>query len=176
MNTSLNPDQIILTLQKLLEARREPPGAITLHAPLLGVEPARLALRCGEAKLMRLIQNGSIEWAFDLRREGAKRAHLLILTECVVRLQQRSREMKPQEPARRETPPFGPIFDGLFRHNRAHLLTTELARVWNCSSSHVHNLVADGLLATVKKNYLPREAWLIRRDSACRFMESRRVR
>jgi hypothetical protein len=55
------------------------------------------------------------------------------------------------------------------------LLTTELARVWSCSPSHIHNLVADGMLAVQKKKYLPREAWLIRRDSACAFMESRRL-
>ena len=176
MNATLTSEQIIPSLQKLLEARRDPPDLITVQAPLLGLEPARLALRCGEAKLLRLIQNGTIEWAFDLRREGSKRSHLLILTECVARLQQHSREMKPKGLARPETRPFATIFDGLFRHGRPHLLTTELARVWNCSSNHVHHLVTDGLLAAVKKNYTPREAWLIRRDSACRFMETRRVR
>ena len=52
---------------------RELISSITLRAPLLGVGPARLALRCGEGQLMDWILSGDLEWAFDLRRAGARR-------------------------------------------------------------------------------------------------------
>jgi hypothetical protein len=63
----------------------------------------------------------------------------------------------------------------MFGGQRAWLLSTELARVWACSPTHILNLVEDGLLGLVDKPYVPREAMQISRQTACHFMQSRRI-
>ena len=55
------------------------------------------------------------------------------------------------------------------------MLSTELARVWACSPHHVRNLVQDGLLGLVARDYVPREAAQISRQTAFQFMQSRRI-
>jgi len=150
-------------------------SSITLQAPLLGAEPARLALRCGEDQLMDWILSGDLEWAFDLRRAGARRSCLRILTESIVLLQQRNRLLTPREKAAQRLHPLEKVFDSMFHHPRPFLFSTELARVWACSPHHVHNLVQDGLLGRVDKKYFPREAARISRQTAFHFMQTRRI-
>ncbi|MGD0412140.1 MAG: hypothetical protein ABSC18_10600 [Verrucomicrobiota bacterium] len=156
-------------------AGRELISSITLRAPLLGVGPARLALRCGEGQLMDWILSGDLEWAFDLRRAGARRSCLRILTESIVRLQQRDRLLTPREKAAQRLHPLENVFDAMFQHHKSFLFSTELARVWACSPHHIHNLIQDGLLGRVDKDYVPREAARICRQTAFHFMQTRRI-
>jgi hypothetical protein len=157
------------------QAGRELISSITLRAPLLGVAAARLALRCGEGQLMDWILSGDLEWAFDLRRAGARRSCLRILTESIVRLQQRNRPLTPREKAARRLHPLESVFDAMFHHHKSYFLSTELARVWACSPHHIHNLIQDGLLGLVDRDYVPREAVRISRQTAFHFMQSRRM-
>ena len=159
-----------------LSAGRELLSSITLQAPLLGAAPARLALRCGEAQLMDWILGGDLEWAFDLRRAGSHRPCCLrLLTESILRLQQRGRLLTPREKAAQQMHLFQHVFDGLFHHHKPFLFSTELARVWACSPSHIHNLIQDGLLGLVDRDYLPCEAVQISRQTAFHFMQTRRI-
>jgi len=150
-------------------------SCITLQAPLLGVEPARLALRCSEKQLMEWVLSGDLEWAFDLRRAGARRSCLRILTESIVLRQQRNRPITPREKAAQRAHPLEDVFDPMFQHHKPFLFSTELARVWACSASHVHNLIQDGLLGLVDKDYVPCEAAQVSRQSAFYFMQTRRI-
>ena len=156
-------------------AGRELLSSITLQAPLLGAAPACLALRCGEDQLMDWILGGDLEWAFDFRRPGARRACLRILTESIIRLQQRHRLLTPREKAAQRLHPFQDVFDPMFRHHKPFLFSTELARIWACSPNHIHNLVQDGLLGLVEKDYLPCKAVQIPRQTAFHFMQTRRI-
>jgi hypothetical protein len=153
----------------------ECPGAILLRAPLLDPSAARLALQCPERRLMQWVLSGDLEWAFDLRRAGVSRACLRILTESVARLQQRGRPVTPREKAAQRQRPLEKVFDPLFHHHKPVLFISELGRVWACSVGHIHNLVEDGLLGVVEKDYLAREAVQISRESAFQFMQSRRI-
>jgi len=156
-------------------AGRELISSITLRAPLLGVEAARLALRCGETQLVDWILSGDLEWAFDLRRAGARRSCLRVLTESIVRLQQRQRVLTPREKAAQRLHPLENVFDAMLQHHKPFLFSAELARVWACTPHHIHNLVQDGLLGRVDKDYLPREAVRICRQTAFHFMQTRRI-
>ncbi len=177
MNTAFaaHPPPLAPTAAPPPPAGRELLSSITLQAPLLGVAPALLALRCGERQLMEWILSGDLEWAFDLRRAGARRCCLRVLTESIVRLQQRSRLLTPREKAAQQLHPLETVFDPMFHHRRPYLFSTELARVWACSPNHIHNLVEDGLLGLVDKHYVPREAVQISRQTAFYFMQSRRI-
>jgi hypothetical protein len=158
-----------------------PPGrplltALTLDAPLIGVESARLALRCGEDDILEWILSGDLEWAFDIRRAGARRACCRILTESVIRKQQRQGRLTPRERKVQESHSFEEIFDGLFKQRHPVLFSRELARVWNCGTSHIHNLIDDGLLPIVEKYYAPREGFQFPRQKIFAFMQSRRMK
>jgi hypothetical protein len=149
---------------------------ITLEAPLLGVESARLALRCGEDDIMAWIMGGELEWAFDIRRAGARRPCCRILTESVVRQQRREGRLTPREKETQRGHSFPEIFDGIFPHRRSLLFSSELCRVWNCGASHVHNLIQDGLLPPVEKRYAACEAFQFPREKIFAFMQSRRMK
>ena len=150
-------------------------SSITLQAPLLDAGPACLALRCSERHLMQWVLSGDLEWAFDLRRAGARRCCLRILTESINLLRQRNRPLTPRERAAQRLHSFQKVFDSMFPRQKPFLFSTELARVWACGTSHIHNLAADGLLGLVEKDYVPREAVQICRETALHFMETRRI-
>jgi hypothetical protein len=159
----------------LPSAGRELLCSITLQAPLLDMAAACLALRCAERRLMEWVFSGDLEWTFDLRRAGARRSCLRVLTESIVRFRQRNRALTSSERTAQRLHPFGKVFDPMFPHHRPFLLSTELTRVWTCSSSHIHNLVQDGHLCLVDKHYEAREAVQIRRETVFDFMQSRRI-
>jgi hypothetical protein len=174
-DTGANPSRRALTVPPAASARPLA-TAITLDAPLIGVESARLALRCGEDDVLEWILSGDLEWAFDLRRKGARRACCRILTESVIRKQQRGGRLTPRERKAQKTHPFEEIFDSLFTVRRPVLYSSELARAWNCGTSHIHNLIADGLLPIVRKYYAPRESYQFPRQEVFAFMQSRRMK
>jgi hypothetical protein len=149
---------------------------VTLEAPLLGVESARLALRCGEDDIMEWILSGDLAWAFDIRRLRARRPCLRILTESVAARQQSGGRLPARERETRRNRPFRGIFDAIFRHRRPVLTSTELARVWNCGASHIHNLIQDGLLRPLEKKYVPREVFQFPREAVFDFMQTRRMK
>jgi len=177
MNTALlsRPPAPVLCATPPPSAARDLVSCITLQAPLLGVEAARLALRCSEKQLMEWVLSGDLEWAFDLRRAGVRRSCLRILTESIVLRQQRNRPITPREKAAQRSHALEDVFDPLFQHHKPYLFSTELARVWACSGSHIHNLIQDGLLGRVEKDYVPCEAAQVSRQSAFHFMQTRRI-
>jgi hypothetical protein len=150
-------------------------NVLTLEAPLIGVESARLALRCDEATLMAWIHSGEIEWAFDLGRPDSRRAHVRLLTESVVVKQRRKEGLTTEEKRVQQRHSFRVIFDSLFAPRRTLLHGSELARVWNCGTSHIHNLVQDGLLTVSGTRSNSREGFQIERASVSAFMEAGRI-
>jgi hypothetical protein len=152
-----------------------PSTIVMLDAPLLGLETTRLALKCSEEQVAALISSGDLEWAFDLRGKNSSRSYLRILSVSVARLQRGIQPMSLRERAGRSSGNFEEIFDGIFRHRKPLLLSSELMRVWNCSSRHIHDLAEDNLVSVVKRKYAVNEALLIRRHSVMKFMEKRRI-
>jgi len=150
--------------------------AVTLEAPLIGVDSARLALRCGEDDILEWILSGDLEWAFDIRRLRARRACCRILTESVVLKQHREGRLTPREREAQRDHPFLEVFDAMFKHHRPFLLSSELARVWNCGASHIHNLTRDGLLSAVEKHHALRPVFHFPRENVFAFMQSRRMK
>jgi len=161
--------------EPVFAGRRTLLTTLTLKAPLIGLESARLALGCGEDDILSWITTCVLQWAFDFRRARARRAYCRILTESVVRMQRRVEPLSPIELAAQKDNPFEGIFDGMFPQERPFLLSSELCRVWNCGASHVHNLVQDGLLGAVEKYYV-RDVIQISREKVSQFMQSRRMK
>ena len=152
---------------------------MTLEAALIGLESARLALKCTEDQLMAWIVAGQLEWAFDLRAKEASRAYIRILTQSVVKLQQ---PLTPPHSRRRDwktwisgAPCFEEVFASVFRHHRPWIRTSELVQVWNCCPRHIRNLMDLNFLEIAEKPYLPNEARLVSRQSVAAFMQQRRI-
>jgi hypothetical protein len=152
--------------------------AITLDAPLLGIESARLALRCTENRLLTLIAAGEIEWAFDLRGKESSRACIRVFTQSVVKLQQ---ARKPSNLRRNwrvwlsGIPAFDDVFSSIFRHNRPFIRGAELARQWGCGCSHITNLIDLNLLELLEDPQSTNQSRLLSRTSVARFMQQRRI-
>ena len=151
-------------------------AAVTVEAPLLGIDLARLALKCDEDDVMKRIASGDLEWAFDLRNRTSNRAFIRIWTDSVALAQQRPYRLTAEEKLRKAETHFGEVFDTIFRHHKAVLLSTDIMRVWNCSSAHVLRLVEDGQLEMLKKDYGKNEALHIPRASVAKFMAGRRIK
>jgi hypothetical protein len=172
MNTTNIP---LPSRQSSPAAEPAPSSAITLQAPLVGAEAARLALRCGERQLMAWVHSGDLEWAFDFRRDGARRACVRILTRSMTALLQRNRPITPREKAAQRLRPLQGEFDQMFQHHKPFLISTELARVWACSPEHVHNLIEDGLLGLAEQCSGACKAVQMARQSILQFMQTRRI-
>jgi hypothetical protein len=149
--------------------------ALTLNAPMVGVESARLALRCDEAALTGWILSGDIEWAFDLRRQNAKRWYVRILTESVVVKQKHPGPFGVNERRSQRRHRFQDIFDSLFPPRRLHFHSSEMARIWGCGVSHIHNLVQDGLLGGNEAKSARHDGFQIPRENILQLMQSRRI-
>ncbi len=156
-----------------------PAPSVTLEAALIGIESARLALKCSEEQLMAWILAGDLEWAFDLRGKNNSRAYIRVLTRSVVKLQQ---PRTPVSLRRRDwaawmsaAPSFDAVFESVFRHHRPWMRTSELVQVWNCCSGHIRNLIDLKFLEIAEKHYMPNEARLVSRQSVADFMRQRRI-
>jgi hypothetical protein len=90
-------------------------------------------------------------------------------------LQGRARRLTARARAAQSCHRFQAVFDGVFPHHRPLLASTELARMWNCGVSHIHNLIQDGLLPAGEKDY-QREVFKIPREKVFEFMKNRRMK
>lgn len=152
--------------------------AITLEASLIGIESARIALRCSESQLLAWIASGELEWAFDLRAGDSSRSYIRVLTQSVVKLQQTKRPSNLRRNWRAwvaAAPSFEDVFDSIFRHHRSCIRGGELAREWNCGSSHITNLVDLNLLEVAQKSHFSNQSRLLSRKSVADFMQQRRM-
>ena len=125
---------------------------------------------------MDWVLGGDLEWTFDLRRAGARRSCLRILTESIVRLRQRHRPLTPARKSRPAPPPFPA------RSSTPCSLTANpfcSAPNWPGSGlaapATSTTSSQDGLLGLVDKHYEPCEAVQIRRETVFDFMQSRRI-
>ena len=146
---------------------------VSIHGPMVDVGGARGILRdVDEDGILELISDKVLPWAFDIRKAQAKRSEVRIFTHCVW-LYKLAREGQPVTP---QVETLEGVVDWLFPHKRPTLWATDLKRQWNTSSTHIHNLIKDGLLQAVpgtgdKINKTP----TVLRASAAAFMKERQM-
>ena len=140
----------------------------------MSVEAARLFLDKDEDYILGAVECGLLTWAWDIRGKNATRREVRIWAPCVFECAKFLRENTISSIDDRE---HGVIFLTLWNHSRPVLISTELCRVWNCGSTHVRNLLRDGLMETTKPmaNLNASEAAPITRESVEKFMEERRL-
>jgi len=136
--------------------------------PLLSMKAAMVVLNRDERQVMRLLKHGAFAWAFDVRRASSQRATARIFRPCL---------------AERETPePPGPdprdleeVLHAILPAEGPLVPATLVARAFGCSSSHIANLIRDGLLIVARSS--PRRAVSARlsREGVLEFLRQRRI-
>ena len=88
-----------------------------------------------EDDVLAAVESGVLAWAWDIRAVGSERRELRIWRDSLLDVigGQRSRERTPEE-----------VFQAIFPPRAVR--TTELQRLWSCSSTHISHLLADGSL------------------------------
>ncbi len=153
-------------------AQAKPALPVELIVPFLTVAGVRAVLGADEDDVLKLIETRRLRWAFDLRGAGAKRAALRVFAPCVQEYQARE-QGRPAPPC---AATVDQVIDCVFSHKRPILRATELKARWNASSTHLHNLIAAGLLAAVPGtgdcvNQTP----MVTRASAIAFLKQRQL-
>lgn len=156
--------------EKLAKAKQT--SRVEITVPFLTVAGVRAVLGSDEDDILKLISARHLRWAFDLRGLGAVRASVRIFAPCVHEYQARQ-QGHPLPPCATS---LEQVFDSIFPHKRPTLRATELKARWNASSTHLHNLIAAGLLTAVSGtgnsvNQTP----MVTRASAIEFLKQRQL-
>ncbi len=120
--------------------------------PLVPIEAVMVILDRNEDDLLRLVEEGELEFAFDISSAGAARREVRIYRESLLRYRAQSfraslAPVRSDIPAQESRGLLHCITAILPQHSNMILTAVELARCWSCSSSHVQRLIADGALA-----------------------------
>ena len=142
------------------------------HQPLMTIEAVRGWMpNRDEDDILDLISFKRIAWAFDLRTKGATRAEVRIFAPCVPQCQA---FLRGESVVTVNT--LADVVSWLFPHNRQMTKATELKRAFNTSSTHIHNLIRDGLLTAIpgtgdNVNRTP----TVTRESVVAFLKERQL-
>jgi hypothetical protein len=132
--------------------------ATVIRRPLIDVKTAMAILDCNEDHVLKRIEDGAIPWVWDIRRNCSVRSCLRLLTRSVVEAQE---PQSPGVPVASDEQELASMVDSLLPRTRPTLRGTEVARLFNCSSSHITGLIKDGLL-----HVSPRETTSFGTDSS----------
>jgi hypothetical protein len=149
------------------------PLRLTIAAPVIGPETVRAILQCGEEDVYELCQDGTIEWAWDLRTPGADHVFLRALAQSVDAAKRKLAGEKI--PLSLETD--AEILHAILNHDRDIIRGTEIARRFNFGADHCNRLIRAGALLTIKpaSEYDVNESPVVTRESLAAFLTARRI-
>jgi hypothetical protein len=133
--------------------------------PLAGV---RAALAEDEGEILNMIDDGRLEWAWNIGRANCDRREIRILARCV-------RDLQREE---KSTVTLPEVIKVVLGPEKPFIWGNAWRRSWNCDSGHCLNLIADGDLVTLKNTDWrrgPGGSPCITWASAVRFLETRRL-
>lgn len=159
---------------------------LDIHIPagrvLIPLEAVMVLTDKDEDQVLSLIETGAIAWAWDLRSKEATRREVRVWRESL--LDYLHHDDGPRTPpsvkARLTDQDEAPTYQALMPHSRPELRTTELTRLWSVSSTHMHALIADQLLAEAGREEKrpasgPNSYIKVTRESVIAFLMSRRI-
>lgn len=119
-----------------------------------------------EDQVLGMVEDGTLPWAIDIRRARSRRRAVRIWSRCVRSLiaGEAVADMLPEQAVQCLVPGDSPNVSGV-----------QIARAFNCSSTHVNDLVRDGDLRLVHPKTGRTTTPLITRKSLAAFIERRRI-
>jgi hypothetical protein len=141
---------------------------LPIRRPLLPIPAVMAILDRNEDKVLQLVQSGKLAWAFDLRAPRAQRACIRICTQSVQDMLSGQRSLGNGEDLQA-------FIDYAFPYHGETVQAVRLARVFNCGTEHIRNLVLSSALKESKAgsrgaNNSP-EIWF---SSVVAFLKARR--
>lgn len=130
--------------------------ATSFRRPLLTIESLMIITDSTEAEILTAIENGVLPFAFDLRSGASRRRCLRIYAGTADR--------------------FEGVFASVFPGQGEAIPAARIARRLTCSNSHVHNLLAEGLLRLRPGRLRAKETPGVYRKSVFEFLSERRCR
>ncbi len=149
-----------------MTTQRQLPICIPAARPLVPLEAIMVLLDIDEDSVLGLIDAGELRWAWNIASSGADRREIRVLRDSLL-----SYCALSGQPA--DAAALWPI---VFGHSRDVVRSTELQRLFSCSSSHVHRLIKDkDLVALNAATTGPNGYARITRASVIGFLNSRRM-
>jgi len=141
---------------------------LKINRPLLPVQTCMAAVDRGEDYVLSLIEEGKISWAFDFRGpKTGRRSMVRVFTASL------SDHMNGTELWKFKD--FPCVFNEIFGSSGETIAATMVAARWNCSATHVMNLVASRCLAAGTWRRGPNGSARITRRSLFDFVRIRRM-
>lgn len=153
--------------------------AITISSSLVPVRVCAIALGTSEEKVSEMIQDGTISWAFDLRRQEARRGFIFVLSQTLYELQtvfaQTGTVSFCGVKLKSNSLSWNEVIELILPNNKPVLNASELARAFSISSDHLMNLIRDGILVPLNVRRLRTTTPIISRDNIINFLKHRRL-
>ncbi len=134
------------------------------------MKTAMVVLNRDEHQVMRLVKQGALAWAFDVRRASSQRAAVRIFRPCLAEY------LSTPEPPGPDPRDLEAVLHAILPAEGPLVPATLVARAFGCSGSHIANLIRDGLLIVARSS--PRRAVSadLSRGSILGFLRQRRIR
>ena len=146
-----------------------PPILVPVRRPLLPLAACAVLLGLPHWKIQRLVEDGRLQFAFNIATPGARTRALRVLTKSV-----RDFLANPGALRSETADELTAELNGLFPPLCLTYSSTAVEAVLGCSHQHVKRLVLAGLLAQTKPGTTGRAA-ILSRKACVEFLRSRRI-
>lgn len=147
--------------------------SIKIKTPLVSVRFASTILGISEQGIMRLIQEGKLNWAWDFRRATARRSFIFVLAHSLRQYQDGNERSSGADYCYPED--WNRVIKLILPHDKLVIKGSEIVQRFSISSQHMMNLVNDGSLKVLNARRLRTSTPLISRQSVVEFLKKRLI-
>lgn len=138
-----------------------------IHSVLVSIEFCKSVSTLSEDMILELVDQGELEYAFDIKAAGRHRRSVRVLVDSL-----RSYIDRSEKPSLKLDEAIALIVPrGLGDKIKASVV----ARRFNCSPTHVYDLVKTGSIRMLQKGRVEKDSALLCRQSVVQFLKSRRM-
>jgi len=149
------------------------PRRIVVRTSLVRIRLCSVALGISEDEVLEMIEDGRLEWAFDLRRKNSRKAFVFVLLESLQKAQDNI--INSLTSSDDENEEWNNVIETILPHKKPLIKGSEIVKTFSISSQHMMNLVNDGLLVALNAKRRRTATPIITRESVIRFLKDRRI-
>ncbi len=149
------------------------PRSIVVKSSLVPLRLCSVAFGIGEDEIMEMIEDGRLQWAFDLRRKNSKKMFVFVLAESLQKAQDNL--INRLAFYNDEDKEWNRVIEIILPHKKPLIKGSEIVKAFSISSQHMMNLVNDRLLVALNVKRRRTATPIITRDSIINFLRERRI-
>lgn len=142
--------------------------SIPLQAPLLSVCAVEAILYCNAEKISKLVDEGALLFAFDIRHPDAGKIRLRVLAQSVA-------DYVTKKPVSERQQDLDAVIETIIPSSKNLVSGTSVARMLNCDADHANRLIKGGALKPDRRRCHSNQSHQISRDTIVAFLKQRRV-